>query len=227
MLRLLEEVKLRCPGKKLPDRYIVFDTETSGVNPYECHILQLGVAFVESRRVVAVLTQALHREGIFIHPEAIKVHGLTAEKLKAEGIPPKEYIPYLVETFKEYRDLGYMFLGHNMMAFDAPLFEREAKSLGCPFQFGENDILDTGMIVKASQLGLCFKDQETLRGFYKRVSEVRAKGVRWALDKYCYPTYGLVKYGVDISKAHDAGTDCQLAHYLLEELRSLASGVVQ
>lgn len=223
MLRLFTDVAKRCPGQVIPDDYLVVDTETTGIDTTKDHILQLGLCFVHDRKPIASMAQYLKRPNLSIHKKASDVHGITLDKIEHEGIEPKYYIPQVVDIFMDWRSKGRMFAGHNLMAFDAPLIERETAGVGIPFKFGDNEIIDTGMLVKAAQLGMYMRPEETLRSFWVRVSQVIAKGIYWSLDRHCYTAYNLTKYGLSLDKAHDAEADCRLSHFLLEELRLIAA----
>jgi DNA polymerase III epsilon subunit-like protein len=218
--RLLNEVAKRCPGKKLPDNYFVFDTETTGVNKYSDRIVQYGYCLVINKKKECSEAQLIDRSMIKMHPKAIEAHGITSEYMKANGIPVGEYVPTLVELMLSVRSSGGMFVGHNMMAFDVPMFEQETMLLKIPFKFKDNEVIDTGMIVKAAQLDMNFRPEESLRNFYLRISEIRSR-VKWSLAGYCFDTFELEKSGVSRDKAHDAGSDCVLTHYLFEKLRTV------
>lgn len=223
MDRLLAETAKRCPDKKLPDTYMVFDTETTGTKIASSRIVQYGFCHVEDRKVLRSYSFLVnHGPDLEIPEGAFKVHGIDVKKTLAEGVPFKELIHQIVDLFDEWRKSKLMFVGHNMMSFDAPLFEQEARRAERPFKFEENEILDTGMVVKATQLGMSFRLNDTLRSFGKWVSNVRARGIYWSLDRYCYAHYKLKELsGIDKDAAHDAAVDCLLTHYLLERLRGV------
>lgn len=219
MGRLLEQVAKRCPGGNLPDTYLVFDTETGGFSPQQDRIVQAGFCFVRGHKLVDRFGFYIHRPDYRMSDGAINVHKITHEKLAAEGIPVADAVPLLVQTLSDWRKGGGMFVGHNMVNFDAPFVEYESAIFRNEFKFGPNEIIDTGMLVKGALLNMEFRnDQEDMRSFYKRVSEVRARGVHWSLDRYCYDAYDLGKYGVARDNAHDAAVDCELTHWLLQEL---------
>jgi DNA polymerase III epsilon subunit-like protein len=225
MKELLAEVAKRCPFGRLPDNYVVFDTETTGVRPSFDYVLQYGFCFVIERRQVDSFAQIIkRRHAIPLTSRAVEIHGITPERMAYEGVDPSAVVPSITNTFEAYRQKRFMFVGHNLMAFDAPLFERECLGLGVPFQFRDDEVIDTGMLVKAAQLKLRFHPGETLGCFYRRVSGIIARGVFWSLDKHCIKTYALDKCGVDCDKAHDAAVDCQLTHHLFEKLRVLGGG---
>lgn len=226
LTKLMHEVAHRCPEGRIPDTYLVFDTETNGTDVYTCKILQLGFCVVREGEVVDSMAFLVKRDPSLPIPEAAaRVHGITHEILQAEGIEPEEIMPFVRETLEKWREEGKMIVGHNIMSFDARLLELELKLMGIPWMFGENELIDTGMLVKASRLGMFFRDEtESLRDFYRRAAEIRARGVYWSLDRYCLKAYGLEKYGIEKDKLHDAGADCSATHFLLKELGRRAFG---
>jgi len=161
---------------------------------------------------------------ITISSEAAQVHKITPERMKKEGVPIGEFMPSIVSLFKSAREQGLMFMGHNFGAFDRWMIERDATEFAETFRFGDNEFIDTGGLVKASQLAhVEFHPQDTLASFFERVRDIRAKGVRWSLS-WCTEQFGLVKQGVDISKLHDAGMDARTVHLLYQSFLALLCG---
>ena len=227
MKRLFTETALRCPYGRMPDTYLVFDTETSGTDPYRDCVLQYGFCVVEKRKKVNRFAFIVKRPPHFvIAPAALKVHHIDQARIQKEGIEPEVLIPEIAQTLQDYRKHGCMFVGHNMISFDAPFFERESKQYGCEFNFGPNEIVDTGMLVKASRLGMYFDPTDSIRSFARKVSEVHARGIYWSLANYCFEAYALGKRsGISTDEAHDASVDCELTHHLLEVLREQTEAV--
>lgn len=225
MQKLIAEVAKRLRGGVLPDRYIVLDTETSGTSIEQDSILQYGYCIVAERKKVDAHAILLNRGDIYINPGAFDAHGLTAEHCKANGFDPAEAVRLILDTLQAWRDSGGLFVGHNIWNFDACRIESDFRKFGSTFKFMGDDTIDTGMLVKASRLSVFPHSNETLEMFYRRVNGVRAKGVYWSLDRYCYETYQLGSTGIDKELAHDAGVDCELTHLLLEKLRILGAAV--
>jgi len=214
---LLLEVERRCPGGNLPSSYVILDLETTGLDPEQCRALQYGACFVKDDVIVdswAVLLKYPYE--VVIAPEAARVHKITSARMKEEGVPPGEFIPALVDLFKTARKNGVMFMGHNFGAFDRRIIERDCDEFADSFRFGENEFIDSGGLVKASQLmHVDFGAEETLASFFERVRNVRARGVRWSLS-WCVEEFGLVKEGAQVDKLHDAGVDARTVHLLYQ-----------
>lgn len=221
MQKLITEVAKRLRGGVLPDRYLVLDTETSGTSTESDSILQYGCCVVGNRKKVDAFAVLLNRGDIFINPGAFDAHGLTAEYCKLNGLPPEEAVALIYQTVIDWRASGGLFAGHNVWNFDACRIEADFRKLGHSFKFLPDEVVDTGMLVKASRLGTVPLPNETLEAFYRRINGVRAKGVYWSLDRYCYDAYELGTSGIAKGEAHDAGADCELTHTLLEKLRAL------
>jgi DNA polymerase III epsilon subunit-like protein len=218
IMRLMREISERLPGGRMPDNYVVFDTETTGVELSTAKILQYGFCIVVDRKPASWFSQLVTRPNLVIPKEASDIHGITAEKLNETAIPASQYVPHVVDMMQKWVDDGLSIVGHNLYKFDIPLFQIESAEFGKPFRFDTEGVIDTGMMVKAAQLGANVKEKETLRGFYSRISEIRAKA-KWSLDRHCYDTYNLGRSGVKKTDAHDAANDCRLTHCLLETLR--------
>lgn len=196
------------------------DCETGGFGAYSIP-LQWGMTFVRQRQRVGSFSAYIKREPrVPIHPEAMAIHGITPELIEEKGEPLTEVLPAMIEMLGQWKSMGTMLVGHNILNYDLPLLRQDAQACGLNVEYGENDIIDTGMMVKAAQLGLRLEDRDTLGSFFRRVNGIRAKGVNWSLDKHCIAAYGLYKHA-ETSKTHDAAGDCELSHHLFEALREL------
>lgn len=221
--RLMSETAQRCFKERLADSYLVCDSETSGTDHVKDFIQQYGFCVVINRKIHSNFSIIINRgRDLHIHPKALEVHGIDHDRMEREGVPVREGINLIIDTFEAFRKQRFMFVGHNLINFDIPFFELDGKVNGRSFVFGPDEVIDTGALVKAVQLGMYYNKSDTLRSFAKRAASVRAKGIFWALDKYCYDTYALgSRSGIKKEEAHDAGIDCLLTHHLLETLREI------
>lgn len=223
--QLTREIATRCPGGKLPDTYLVFDLETTGLpdrsNRHE-YVTQFGYAVVSDRKIIDNHATLLKTPPGWINEEASRVTGITDEMLQKDGADPVVFFPRLIDLFKLFRSSGTMFAGHNAAKFDAPFLEANFKHFGLDFTFNRNELIDTGMLFKAAQLFLAPSNGEDLSGFFSRVGSVRSR-VKWNLA-YAMERLGLdMTFGIDLRSAHDAGFDCKMTYYLLEAFRQRAA----
>jgi DNA polymerase III epsilon subunit-like protein len=221
MLHLLRETALRCPGGKLPDSYLILDSETNGLIPREAVILQYGFGIVIHRELVDHFSIMINHGNIHLPPEAVAVNGITHERMAREGVDPVEGLRNVFEFLNHWKSKGMMFVGHNMSRFDAPFIEyEEHRPSAHKMHFEENSIIDTGALVKGAQIGMRYSPTNTLRSFAYKVTETYAPGVKWALHKYCWDRYNLgERTGLDKDAEHDAGDDCMLTYHVFETLR--------
>lgn len=222
-----------------PDNYIVIDTETTGLRFGEDLAAQIGVCLVSGRNMVANESTVLDwtrcrnvdqdwlrwrmnktRDDMAAKG---KVCRMTYERLQKEGQDPVVVLKKYASILEEARAHGHSYVGHNIWGFDIPILQPIFDRHGPPFSFGSENIIDTGIMEKASQLKAFPRPGETLSAFYTRIKKQVAEGVYWALSDRCIPKYRLdVAYKLDMAKAHDAGFDCYITHLLFEKYRELA-----
>ncbi|MFQ5502823.1 MAG: exonuclease domain-containing protein [Phycisphaerae bacterium] len=78
---------------------LVFDLETSGLNPDRDRIIQVGMCSV-SNGELDDRAERLVRQDVRIDPEAATVHGITVKDTLARGIPPRDSLVRSVEAMR-------------------------------------------------------------------------------------------------------------------------------
>ncbi|MEC9484552.1 MAG: 3'-5' exonuclease [Candidatus Izemoplasma sp.] len=99
--------------------YVVFDIETTGLNPRTDRIIEIGALRIKNGEVVDSFEQLIN-PGITIPDNVIAIHGITNEMVKDAlfpGIALQEFI-----SFCEGVDF---LIGHNAVRFDYPFIENE------------------------------------------------------------------------------------------------------
>lgn len=221
-----------------PENYLVVDLETTGVNVTEDLPLQFGYCLVEKGKVVECKANDINwldqcginsawvisrmdkaRKSM---TEKGKSYRMSVQRLQERGKPPIPSLVLLYELIRRIHDANGFILAHNGVNFDTPLISTVLREfLGVEFDFGENLVVDTGIIEKAIQLDETPLPNESLAVFSRRVGAIRAKGVYWALDGHCLPKYGLEKKMPVGAEMHDAGHDAYAVHLLFETYRNL------
>jgi DNA polymerase III epsilon subunit-like protein len=227
MRNLVTCIAERCPGGRLPDSYLVVDLETSGFHHTPRNgqkpdvIAQVGVAVVQHREMVDNMAVYVKRPPGTMSEGATAATGITDELLGEKGVEPSEIYPKLVNLFQLYRDSRCMFMGHNMVGFDAPFIAADFSRHGYDFKINPNEYVDTGMMFKAAQLRYTPNSSEDLHKFFCRIKDTRSRA-KWNLTLSCQMLGVVEKHGLDMAAAHDAGFDCKVTHLLFEEMRALA-----
>lgn len=222
--QLMKSVAERCSNGRIPDDYLVIDLETTGLpdrSGREEYVTQFGYAVVERRKITDNYCTLLKTPPGWINEEASRVTGITDEMIQKDGEDPAAFYRKLLDLFALFRASGAMFVGHNIAKFDCPFLEADFVHHGIDFKFRGGEVIDTGMMFKASQLFAAPADRESLGEFFHRVSLVRSRA-KWNLV-FAVRRLGLdMTYGIDLSKAHDAAFDCKMTHFLFEDLRQRA-----
>ena len=228
-------------GGSLPSDYMTFDCETTGFDRQKDLITEFGYCTVIDKKVenrdsfllnwyeIPEMSEFLDNRLAAV-ARAMQIQNrpwsITPARVKAEGRPPKEAVAAIYDILDSWQKRGMLMIGHNALRFDCPmLLSHFSQDLGKDFVFDPNLVLDTGCIEKASQLNDARAlplDGETLADYANRIIAIRAK-VKWSLDGWCVPKYGLAeKHKLDAGAMHTAGEDAYVLHLLFEEYRRLA-----
>lgn len=130
---------------KKPKITLLFDTETTGIpryplpadHPEQPYMAQLAMVLVEQpepltfnvlERYVAMVTP----EGWTMPDEVARIHGLSTEKLLAEGRPVRE----VLDRFNEFYDRCDEYLSYGII-FDTKIMRGALRRNGYPDRFGE------------------------------------------------------------------------------------------
>ena len=118
-------------------RYVVLDTETTGLDPDDGHkIIEIGCIEILNR---SVTNNTFHK---YINPnreidiEASKIHGLTYNKLKDKPLFEEVY-----EEFSDYISDSPIII-HNA-PFDIGFLKKEYLDLSKTVNFFDNEIIDS------------------------------------------------------------------------------------
>lgn len=206
---------------KFPEKYIVWDLETSGLTPGVDRILEIGAMMVENGQVVGTFN-ALLNNGIDIDPKITEITGLTREKLEAEGKDPAEMLEAFITILEGYP----MSITHNGMRFDAPFLIAALKSRG-PFDSFRIEAIekklrwchcDTAVLYKAKKLGAVRGWNEPFDIFARRIMDQKVFGLKYNVGIACD------ELGIDRSNItqHRAGGDVELTHEIFKKLTGLS-----
>ena len=121
---------------------VVFDIETTGLDPATDQIIELGAVKIENGNIV-------EKFSTFVKPtkklgyEIVNLTGITDEML--EDAPP---IDLVIKDFYEFSK-GCILCGHNIIGFDIKFIRREGENVGLSF---DNEIIDTLNEARMSKL---------------------------------------------------------------------------
>jgi DNA polymerase III epsilon subunit-like protein len=223
-------------GAELPNDYLTFDCETTGTDLEEDVPLEIGHCVVRDRKVVnrggfainwARVMKGAQRRWFYEKVDNIcrimRAQGewrLDVDYLRKHGRSPHKVLEFYAKLFHKNREAKAFFAGHNAWRFDVPLLETMFCRLDLDgFTFGSMEVLDTGGMEKAIQLGRPPFPGETMEAYFNLVANICAEGVYWAMDR-CIKKYDFVgRFGVDLNQTHQAEADAYCCHLLYEEHR--------
>src|SRR6056297_2414120 len=124
-------------------RYVVFDTETTGLNPKEDRVLSIGcVAIYELRIKISDQLECYLKQDQF-NSDTVKIHGLLKTG-KLSKLPEQE----AVIQFLDYAKNAVLVAHH--AAFDVAMINAALKRMGLPQL--KNKVLDTGHLFQKTKL---------------------------------------------------------------------------
>lgn len=232
------ELFIKWYGQPFPVDYVSFDIETTGFMKdldvpvdfgwtivRDCKIAHRG-NFLLNWTGYPGMERAFIIDRLASVDEGMRKSGgacqYTIDMLEKQGKRPDYVLKFILDLFRKNRQAGGSFIGHNAWSYDSQLLGNIfQESLDVKWEFGENELWDTGCMVKAAVAHLIpYPDEKTLKEYFKRVQYNRQPGLKWNMAS-CIERYDLVeRFGLDVREQHGASFDCYVAHLLFEELRN-------
>lgn len=219
-----------------PQHFLILDIETTGLDVRVDLPVQVGAVKVSDGQVVETagfLVNWLAADGSPVEPDNfIRRYKATRdmmqrngkgdlpslERLQREGVQPSEAFARL-SALMDWRQQQDAFLaGHNCVRYDLPLLHNTCQRCKHTERFLlEDRVWDTALLEKSWQLwqegdlSILPKTHETLLGYWQRVADRRAYGIRFSLD-FCLQRY----LSGPSERRHDAVEDALLVWNLLQ-----------
>lgn len=157
----------------------VFDTETTGIQPDTTRIVSAHISVLNPYGEVEDRSDWLINCGIDIPEQATAVHGITTERMKAEGAPAADSVYEILTKLQAFLAAGIGVVAYNA-AYDFTILDREATRYGFDPLELPRPIIDPLIIDK--QMDKYRKGKRTLEA-------------------------ASAHYGVELTGAHDASAD--------------------
>lgn len=214
--------------------YAVFDFETGGLlnsrggRPVEMAVLTFigGTAEITSMLVNPFVDDS----GFLIEEGAQRVHGLSREKVEAEGVSPKTAVAQFMSLVGGEMPVW----AHNGCGFDFLIHEAEAARYDLP-SLARGRWRDSAALYKGWKLGRMPKEGEDLRSYFTSVLRIRRRGLYFNLghltkaldlgirgkgeEEWDFGGLGLSESAQAETASlgqHRAGFDCILTHALIQ-----------
>ena len=157
----------------------VFDTETTGIAPETTRIVSAHISVLNPYGEVEDPTNWLIDCGIDIPEQATAVHGITTERMRAEGAPAADSIYEILTKLQGFLSAGIGVVAYNA-AYDFTILDREAKRYGFDPLELPTPVIDP--LIMDKQVDKYRKGKRTLEA-------------------------AAAHYGVELTDAHDASAD--------------------
>jgi DNA polymerase III epsilon subunit-like protein len=157
----------------------VFDFETTGLDPVNCKILEIGALKVIDGKEDEQFTRLINW-GVPVPEEITKLTGITQQEIDEKGIDPQT----AKAEFKEF--IGALpLVGHNIRNFDLLFLERFFDWTSEDWEDYRHNYVDTAAMYKAKKLGAERRWNESFDDFVVRVMNIRAYGVKFNVGIAC------------------------------------------
>lgn len=137
------------PNQWYKKKTLVFDLETTGVDTEEARIVTASILEIygdpfNPEKVVS--REWTVNPGVEIPEGAANVHGVTTEKARATGIPPKMAVEEITKMLKEEQLKGIPVVGYNV-SYDFTTLDREAQRHNVEFMDNEDCIIIDPLVI--------------------------------------------------------------------------------
>ncbi|WP_028377377.1 PolC-type DNA polymerase III [Leeuwenhoekiella sp. MAR_2009_132] len=123
-------------------RFVVFDTETTGINARKDRMLSLGALEIKSNQIQLTKSLEVYVSQEIFNEEAVAIHGILRQHRNQIKISEEE----TVKLFLEF--IGNAVLVGHHVGFDIAIINYALKRLGAPKL--KNRFTDTGILFKRS-----------------------------------------------------------------------------
>lgn len=174
-----------------PKSYVAWDLETTGLNPRDNDILEIGVMVIENGEKVLEKSWMLNHN-IEIPDIITEITGINKEIVDRDGVDPSEAMREAL-TIMKFTDKNCPNLTHNGIKFDIDFFVNQAiKNLGFNYHQAEdlnsnirNSAIDSAVLFKAMKLGMERMWNESFSQYADRVLSIMARGVKYNVGACC------------------------------------------
>jgi DNA polymerase-3 subunit epsilon len=176
-----------------PSTFVGFDLETTGISPSSDRIVSAAVVAMSQDSILAAHSWLVN-PGIAIPAEATAVHGITNERVAAEGQAAAGAVQEIVTQLRAAWDNGLPVVAYNA-AFDIPFIWHEADRHGV--EFGAMGVVLDPLVI--------WRQLERYRPGKKRLADA------------------VSRFGLSVEDAHEAMADAKAAVEVMFNLVELGS----
>lgn len=155
----LEHFKVKQDTNLDTIRFVVFDTETTGLDIKNDRILSIGTVGIFNNTIKVADSFECYLKQDFFNPETVKIHGL----LKEGSMPKVKEQEAMIQFLKHIKNA--VLVAHHV-AFDIAIVNEALKRLELPKL--KNKVIDTGQLFKKTGLNSSSQQHFSLDDLSKR-----------------------------------------------------------
>ncbi len=188
---------------KYRQKYVVFDTETEGLNLVKTRPWQISWIVVEGNKIISRHNHLLRWENLQVSEGAARITGFSIEEYERRAECPKKIFK---EFAKVLYDEEYLIIGQNVLGFDVFMINVWRKLLGLPSDYSYiKRIIDTRALATGIFKNI-LPNHDNLLAWQYRMLNIRERGLKTSQSVL------LKHYGIphDPAKLHDALYDNEM-----------------
>lgn len=200
-----------------PKSYLVFDTETTGLDPRDSRIVEIAaLQVVEGKEPVSF--QKLIKWSQPIGPKCTEITSITQAEVDEKGEDPNEVFKQFYELMAPQGMRPLPLVGHNIIKFDIPfLLATGMFSSWDGFMIDKyiwNRSVDTAALFKARKLNNSWMWYEDFMHYAVRALDQRVMGLKFNVG-VCCDELGISREGI---QQHRALADVMLTNEIYKKL---------
>jgi len=184
-------------------KYLIFDTETEGLNLVKSRPWQIAWIVAEGKNIVSKNDRYIQWDNIKVSEGAAKITGFTEQEYERRAEDPK----IVWNDFSKYLfDPEYIIIGQNLLGFDVYMINVWMKAMGLQSDYSYIDrIIDTKSIATAIFKNI-LPEKENFSSWQYKLLNHKEKGLKTSQLTL------LKHYGIphDPNKLHDALYDIEM-----------------
>lgn len=184
-------------------KYLIFDTETEGLNLVKSRPWQIAWIVAEGKNIVSKNDRYIQWGNIKVSEGAAKITGFTEQEYERRAEDPK----IVWNDFSKYLfDPEYIIIGQNLLGFDVYMINVWMKAMGLQSDYSYIDrIIDTKSIATAIFKNI-LPEKENFSSWQYKLLNHKEKGLKTSQLTL------LKHYGIphDPNKLHDALYDIEM-----------------
>lgn len=188
---------------KFDQKYIIFDTETEGLNLVSSKPWQLAWIEASGKNITKKQNRFLMWDDLNVSDDAARITGFNKKDYKSKAEDPKVVFEEFIQLINQD---DVIIVGQNLLGYDVYMLGVIARNLGIKIDYSFiNRILDTKVIATALAKGNKTPDKDDMLAWQLRYLNYRERGLK-TNQKFLLQHYEIP---FDENQLHDALYDIE------------------